>query len=569
MAKMIPSKPFETESLGEVNVFNAFKEQLPNDYTVLHSLRWVGSTRRRSQGEADFVVFHPQKGILVIEVKGGIILLDNNRRWHQTNRKTGIEREIFDPEKQASESKFKLIEVLNGKDCLVCHSVWFPDITIDKQRVFQHFPINYHPQMLLDLNDLKHVEASISTAFSYWETQMNRRTRLSQTESKNIIDILAPTLNLLPSLSIDYQNRERQFVQLTKEQTKILDFLELQNVAAIAGSAGTGKTFIAIEKARRLQEDGAKVLFLCYNRLLADFLQNNYSHYGVTISTFDALAVKYVGIKNNDFEMCRNDFQDYLMDDKNEFDFTDIIIDEGQDFENDWIEYLEYRIEKDRHFYVFYDQKQTIFKEEMNKWLRDAPCRLTLFMNCRNTEHIAKTSYGSLGKTGGKEPNLSGVKGEKPELISIKAPKQLAHWIDKTVNGFIQSTKTDLSNVALLTMTTMRESILSEVSSYSKLKYLDYKIQGSVCATTAKKFKGLEADLVVICDLDWNKMDDAAYRKLFYTACSRAKHKLYIVSPAIEDIDINFVLEQLTDKDSKRKLRGKIRFFKQFNLKNK
>ena len=92
MAKMIPNKAFQTESLGEVDIFNAFKKQLPDDYTVLHSLRWIGSTRRRSQGEADFVVFHPQKGILVIEVKGGIIRLDNNRRWHQANRKTGEEK---------------------------------------------------------------------------------------------------------------------------------------------------------------------------------------------------------------------------------------------------------------------------------------------------------------------------------------------------------------------------------------------------------------------------------------------------------------------------------------------
>ena len=560
MAKMIPHIAYETGSEGEDRVFDMLQSLLPNSYTVLHSLRWIGSERRRSQGEADFVVFHPHKGVMVIEVKAGIITLDNNRTWYQTNRRTNIRKEMFDPEKQADESKFKLISLLKNVNCLVCHAVWFPSISFNKKSL----PPNYHQDMLFDVDSLKEPKKAVEKAFLYWSQQLNRTTNLNTSQETLVLETLAPSFSLVPSVRIDYEYTEERFVKLTNEQTIILDYLQLQNKAAIAGAAGTGKTFIAIEKARQLQQQGAKVLFLCYNRMLIDFLNDVYSHYNIHICTFDSLARKYVG-EQKDFNTTRMLFLDYLLDADNDFEFTDIIIDEGQDFASDWIEYLEYRIDENAHFYVFYDQKQCIYKDEINKWLREVPCRLTLFTNCRNTEAIAKTSYGSLGKSGGKQPNLSGIEGEQAKLIPLMDAKSLSKWIDKTVNSFVQSTKTDLSNIAILTMEKMEGSVLEETIAYSKLNCSESKIKGTVCRTTSRKFKGLEADLVIITDLDWSKMEDIAYRQLFYTSCSRAKHQLYITSPNIDSIDIDSVLVNIQTDNSKRK--GKRRFLKLFNLK--
>lgn len=560
MAKMIPHIAYDTGSQGEDRVFESLKGLLPDSFTVLHSLRWIGSDRRRSQGEADFVVFHPNMGVMVIEVKAGIITLDKNRTWYQTNRRTAIRKEMFDPEKQADESKFKLISVLGGLNCMVCHAVWFASISFDRSSL----PPNYHPDMLFDADTLKDPEKALNSAFGFWSSQLNRNTDLKKVQAKEVVDRLAPSLSLVPSMRLDYEYTEQKFVQLTQEQTKILDFLQLQNKAGIAGAAGTGKTFIAIEKARQLQQSGSKVLFLCYNRMLSNFLNEVYGHYDIHICTFDSLVRRYVGEQKN-FETARLLFCDYLIEKVNDFEFTDVIIDEGQDFLSDWIEFLEYRLAENSYFYVFYDQQQSLYTEEVNKWLRDVPCRLTLTTNCRNTESIAKTSYGGLGKSGGKQPNLSGVEGEQPELVSILEAKSLAKWIDKTVNHFIQETKTDLGNIAILTMEKMKGSILEETIQYSKLKCSESKSKDFVCRTTSRKFKGLEADLVIVTDLDWSKMQHKKYRQLFYTSCSRAKHKLYIVSPEIDTIDIDSVLMDIQADNSKRK--GKRRFLKLFNLK--
>ena len=57
MAKMIPHTAYETASEGEDRIFESLQTSLPDSYTVFHSVRWIGSDRKRSQGEADFIVF--------------------------------------------------------------------------------------------------------------------------------------------------------------------------------------------------------------------------------------------------------------------------------------------------------------------------------------------------------------------------------------------------------------------------------------------------------------------------------------------------------------------------------
>lgn len=557
---MIPYTLFETGSEGEKRIFEALQTKLSNDYLVFHSVRWIGSDRNRSQGEADYLIFHPQKGIMVIEVKAGIIEVDSNRTWYQTNRNTLVKKEIFDPEKQADESKFKFISLLRNYQILVCHAVWFPSIEFANQSL----PPNYHKDMLFDIKTLDYPEISINRAFEYWENQTKRKTNINSFEQRSIIEKIAPELYLVPSLKLEYDLREQRFNQLTSEQAKVLDFLKFQNIVVVNGSAGTGKTVLAIEKARQLSQDGRKVLFLCYNKMLSEYLNSNYGHYGFKILTFDKLCTESIRF-NGTYEKTRLDFLEYLLEDNNLFEYTDIIVDEGQDFENDWLEYLAEKIPEDGCFYVFYDQQQCLYFEDVNKWIKQAPCKITLFINCRNTEAIAKTAYGTLG-INKKQPILSGIEGEQPELISFEDAKDFSSWMDKEVNKYIIETKVDKNSVALITMNTFENSIIPEVIKFSKLSFSERKEKGFICISTARKFKGLEADLVIITDLDWNKLNNEIYRKLFYTTCSRAKHNLFINSNKLIDENVDSILQNLQG-ENRRKRRGKRRFLQLLNLK--
>ena len=84
MAKFIPVGQTSNYhgSPAERQVYEAFK-QLSDDYVVFYSVKWGRETKygHYQKGEADFLLFDPTRGFLVIEVKGGGIKRDEDGQW--------------------------------------------------------------------------------------------------------------------------------------------------------------------------------------------------------------------------------------------------------------------------------------------------------------------------------------------------------------------------------------------------------------------------------------------------------------------------------------------------------
>src|SRR3970040_1819751 len=86
MARMVPFPMLPTESAAERRLYQGFLEQLDDALVVYHSVDWLlAGPRGPIEGEADFVIAHPEHGILVIEAKGGGLAYDpKTRRWAQS-----------------------------------------------------------------------------------------------------------------------------------------------------------------------------------------------------------------------------------------------------------------------------------------------------------------------------------------------------------------------------------------------------------------------------------------------------------------------------------------------------
>src|SRR5262249_52984018 len=69
--------------------------------------------------------------------------------------------------------------------------------------------------------------------------------------------------------------QERELLRLTEEQYRCLDALQANPRCLFEGGAGTGKTLLAMEYARRKAHNNRHVLFLCYNRLLGQWVASN------------------------------------------------------------------------------------------------------------------------------------------------------------------------------------------------------------------------------------------------------------------------------------------------------
>src|SRR5688572_2914853 len=114
MATIFPTPiSADTNSNAERKLYNLFRDKLDPEYTIIHSVKWITRDPKRygPVGEADFVIIHPQHGVLVIEVKGGGIHLDAGK-WYTINAagdKISLDK---DPIAQADRSVYALLDHL-------------------------------------------------------------------------------------------------------------------------------------------------------------------------------------------------------------------------------------------------------------------------------------------------------------------------------------------------------------------------------------------------------------------------------------------------------------------------
>ncbi len=534
MARMIPSTPRDFhDSKGEERVYHALRA-LPDSVTVIHSLRWLhpGNSRALTQklgaqGEGDFVIFDPAQGVLVVEVKGGRVWCERGEWWQQ-NRKTGQKKPI-DPEKQASDTLYRLrTEVLarvpEASRLLFAHAVWFPDGAVDRDDL----PMNCHSDMTFDGESIARPLEVLGRCFAYWRRVLpGSKGGVDDATAEKVLSALAPTLSIVRSIRQTVDEREEQLIQLTREQARIIDFLDEQPHAAIIGAAGTGKTLLAIEKARRIASPDNPVLYLCYNALLRDHLRNNHGQPNVRYANVHELALEVTG-RDGSLDDAAKRLVEHLMDDR-PLDYAHVVIDEGQDFDTDWLEWLKYRF-RDGTFYVFYDRHQAVQRQTETRWLDEIPCRLVLTRNCRNTEKIARSAYRIADLP---QPSTLGVEGPAPRLHRAGSTAEAVEIAGRLVEAAIRA-KTAPHEIAILTMETMGERSPWSLERIGGQRTTDAPAGNRVTVTTARRFKGLEGSLVVVVDADFAQAGDPDWRRRLYVAASRARHAVHIVTTTPE-----------------------------------
>ncbi len=565
MARMIPSvMENDNDSWGEKKVFEALKTRLSSEYTVFHSVRWNDRNEKQTivWGESDFTIFHPLKGIIVIEVKSGGIECVNDH-WSYIRTDNGEKHDMKNPLKQADRSKYRFKDlrddVLGTEEtlpagvkpdyCLIESAVWFPSVS--RRDEIGEMPMEFKPEIVLLEDALEKPEEYVDRIYEFYHGRTH--TKLSAQHAEDIINAFAPHYRAMPSLRSKREEQEDMFIRLTREQNSLLDYLEEQRVAAIQGAAGTGKTWLAVAKAKELAKTG-KVLFLCFNQFLRLDLQglkdeDPKEYENIDFMNLPQLVSKKIGgggsIDKDEIHVFLDRFDSY------DWDYKHIVIDEGQDFDDIEIEKLyDIALLLDGAFYVFFDKNQFVQGREFPEWLKKAECRLVLNINCRNTYAIADTS----GKTIKVAPKVKdkSVKGDMPQFYicgdSKNAIKRITSLIDQyRLNGY------KYEQICVITTKTEEKSFLYGVDKIGNHKVLSNRSKDGVLFTTARKFKGLESDVIIVIDVDQDTFVDDENKRLFYVGASRAKHYLDIIHCGDED-DLKALANELAGEESKRPL---------------
>lgn len=526
MAKMIPKEPVAGTPMSEKVVHTALS-RLDDDWTVIHSVKWQSLRNgRQGDGEADFVLIHPKRGILVVEVKGGDIDVVDGE-WSSTNSKTGETSTIKNPFVQATDSKHALLAYLDDhglptKRIPLAHAVSFPRRTIDPR-------LDLGPtasqSIVWDRPVLDDPVAMVERTCKHWAMSAT----ITNEEIKKLVQLLAPTTAIRRRLVDRIGDVYQQLLRLTDEQIQDFTFLRSFRRALVTGGAGTGKTVLAVARARQLAADGFRPMLVCYNERLGDRLADEVADDPrIWAGTFHSLCIgmaKERGRalpKQRPKEWWMEDAPKLLIDVMSETDsrFGSVVIDEGQDFPSGWFTALELAVAEaiDPPFYVFADMHQQLY---LDGWTSPAnmPPALQLNVNCRSTTAIASCA----ARVFGEDATGRGTDGPTPQFRDVANRREMLRGIQRLIETLIEIEAVDANDIVVLSDDI---EILDGLTQIAAGEVPFVRAGGGVHVETIRRFKGLEADVVVLALSERTSPQIAA--AMAYTGMSRARSALYV-----------------------------------------
>lgn len=536
MARMIPDhlRP-DTKSHAEQTLYKAFRDQLPDPFVVFHGVPWQHRDLRSGarDGEADFIVAHPDLGILVIEVKGGQIRYEGSSdRWFSN------QHEINDPFRQARESKHSLLSFLRERPywrnrwTTIGDAVAFPDVVVPQGLLRP----DAHRVCVLDKTDLGDLPGWMQRVFAHFIGQDATKGSPARHGIDDLIQLLSPSLDLRPLLGVAIKEESQEFIRLTENQFRLLRFIARERQAAVSGCAGSGKTLLAVEKARRLGRQGLKVLLTCYNVNLAEFLKEELSEEpNVHVAHFHGLCEElgrraglairgkrdqaYFDTEAPEILTRAADFLKWRVD--------ALIIDEGQDFHEHWWLALRLLLNDLDHgfFYVFFDDNQSLYRPTQQIPVETAP--FTLDENCRNTRLI-HALVGTFYR-GGEPTRSHGPEGREVEVLRYREQQDLRKNLRKIIHQLTAIEGVDSEEIVVLSPHGREKSALWSLGDLGNYRLSEQPGgTGEILCTTIHQFKGLESPVVVLAELDQQIVDNLD--NLLYVGASRASSHLVILA---------------------------------------
>lgn len=546
MARMIPASPAPETPPSEGRLYERFRTDLPDTWTVIHSQRFLLHGRRgfAREGELDFLIVDPARGALGIEVKGGGVRR-NRDGWFSTDRR-GEEHPIKDPVRQAQNGVHAIRGYLEdarsfggrGFRCRFDWAVALPD-TVSPGDFGPDLPA----EVILDRSSLLDLRRAVDRAFGYWGPSRGDTRALSPAASDALVETLRERYPPAATLALVFREEQREILRLTDDQKFILDTLAAHPRVAIEGGAGTGKTVLAAEKARRMATTGARVLLLCFNRPLAAYLRTGAD--GYEVETFHEFCGKMARRARLAFEEPTTPgHQDFwettapnlLVDALGrlpEARYDAIVVDEGQDFMRDWWTCLDLSLKEggEGTLYAFYDPNQNISNRHPPEALEIIPNRL--LHNCRNTANIARYIADLIGEEAQVRPGTPD--GTPVEEITCGDPAALARQVSERLERLVEEDDVRPQDIGIISTRRLENSPFAEDRRAGRFRLVGLgdphaakgrRSRPRVVFDTLERFKGLERDVVVLLDLPGSKRAVTAAR--LYVGASRAKHLLVV-----------------------------------------
>ena len=256
--------PRDDPARSEACVFDALRAALPDGWTAWHSLRV--RDRENVVRECDFVVASPEFGLLVLEVKGGNVRIEDGAWWQNGRR---LDKS---PLLQANDAMHALDHCMSrrgGPRPPFGAAVVLPDVDFSTGPKAGDLD-----GVVLGRRDLPYLDAALRAAASRGVPQRYVPDPSRWVPAVHGIwgESWVPALSTRDTADV----ANRRLLRLNDEQLRILDIACDTPRAVVTGAAGTGKTLLARELCRRRQRQGQRVLYLCFTKALAGALRRDF-----------------------------------------------------------------------------------------------------------------------------------------------------------------------------------------------------------------------------------------------------------------------------------------------------
>jgi len=539
MAVIYSSVNSLVDNPGEKKVL-ALLEKMGDEYTVFHGVHWrfpkkIGGFR---DAETDFLIIHPSKGFLVLEVKGIHRIKIEGRRWKAPTY------EMIDPyEKQQANLNMLMIFLrgkipeMQGEYYCSCFGVCFTEI---EENQYSLGPMANEFNTIYKDN-LNNFEEKIN--FLYEHSSKNiRYDSLSRALIGRIKDFIAPTTELKKSLSSVFDDTDHNLILLNDKQKEIIAGTSNSPVPVIVyGPAGSGKTQVAISQAIDELRFENQVIFITNSYHSVKFIAKE-----IAINNIDNNTIKenLLLLVAKD-EKLISKIQNFIEQSK----ATNIkfIIDESQviSFKN-FERILALTKESSQlSALIFRDESQTN-KLQVKYFADSYPYHLPRIV--RNTRNI----YNEFEKYIDKSYKIIPPENDgdyKPRFINVKNKKGLIEELIRDIEKFISagSRGNDITILFDQKLKPEDDLIVSlakklDIQGYS-LSIVDYSRPthpNQITYSTIWDFQGLENNIVLLVELTQSLHETVLQKRSRYIGRSRAKNVLNIYLIHLEDNQIDY-----------------------------
>jgi len=514
---------------AEHNVWQELLAQLQDGDFVAAGQR---VTDHLKDHEADFVVAIEGVGIVCIEVKGGEVWHDGIS-WRQNRGGQHVE---IDPVRQARDTCYALREFVESDPRWSQGRVrWDHMIVLPNTQLSEGFALPDCPRWkVVDRTQLHHLVGLIRNVLV--KQEIDRRLLDDAGIDQLRIALAGRGLPQRDAVARALENEDSADL-MTEQQAVILNATSMLKRVEVRGGAGSGKTFLAIEQARRLTKAGQRVALICYSHGLASYLERvtaswSYKQRPAYVGEFHALGVQW-GAPQGPDEALRTtetaafwerELPQRMAELAAELPlnkrFDAVVIDEAQDFADQWWEPILASLKDSETggIFLFSDEGQRVFDRQGAPPVPLVP--LVLDHNMRNTRQIARAFDPLVGQ----RMRLLGGDGPAVRFVAC-APSDAMNVADDQVE-LLMDEGWRPEDLALLTTGSRHPEQVARQEEGNQAYWASFWDKDQVFYGHVLGFKGLERRAVVLA-LNENRARDRSRERL-YVGLSRARDQLIV-----------------------------------------